>query len=505
MNAPLFAEFDNSYARLPERFYARHSPTAVAAPELLALNNALADELGLDISRLTTGDGLNVLAGNSLPYGSEPLAMAYAGHQFGSWVPQLGDGRAIMLGEVVTPSGERFDLQLKGAGRTPFSRGGDGRAWLGPVLREYIVSEAMAALGVPTTRALAACATGETVLRESALPGAILTRIAQSHIRVGSFEYFLAREDIEGLKTLADYVIQRHYPDIENTENPYLGLLQAVIDRQSSLIARWMGLGFIHGVMNTDNMTVSGETIDYGPCAFMDTYDPAKVFSSIDQRGRYAYQNQPRVAQWNLAVLAQCLLPLIDENQETAVEVAQSAVDGFSDRYSKDYLITMRGKLGLTESDSDDESLITRLLNLMTQNHADFTHTFHALTGYQTDSSGERVVGDNDQGVPLLTLNSLIGETDDSIQWIEDWTNRRSRQSSSTEEQRQVMGQHNPLYIPRNHQIENVIQAALSGDFTLFQQMLSVVTQPFVPHAGLNAFAAAPSNEEIVMHTFCGT
>ena len=321
--------FDNTYARLPERFYARLAPVPVAQPRLVKLNQALAERLGLDPEALRSPEGLAVLAGNRVPEGAAPLAMAYAGHQFGGFVPQLGDGRAILLGEVLDPAGERFDIQLKGSGRTPFSRGGDGRAWLGPVLREYILSEAMQALGIPTTRSLAAVATGEPVYRETALPGAVLTRVARSHVRIGTFEYFHARRDTEALRHLADYVIARHYPESKESERPYLALLEAVIERQAGLVAQWLDVGFIHGVMNTDNMSITGETIDYGPCAFMDAYHPGRVYSSIDHGGRYAYGNQPRIAQWNLARLAQSLLPLLDADEGRAVADAQTAIDGF--------------------------------------------------------------------------------------------------------------------------------------------------------------------------------
>src|SRR5665213_652894 len=342
----LFA-FDNSYARLPDRFYACLAPTPVAAPHLIKLNVPLARQLGLDSAALCTSEGVAILAGNVVPEGSDPLAAAYAGHQFGSFVPQLGDGRAILLGEVIDADGVRRDIQLKGSGPTPFSRRGDGRAALGPVLREYIVSEAMAALGIPTTRSLAAVVTGESGMRETLLPGAVLTRVASSHIRVGTFQYFAARSDTEGVRRLADHVIGRHYPQLADTERPYHALLEAVIGRQADLIARWLLVGFIHGVMNTDNSSISGETIDYGPCAFMDQYDPATVFSSIDEQGRYAYANQPRIALWNLTRLAECLLPLLSEEQEKAIAEAQAALGGFADKFDHAYQAGLRSKLGL--------------------------------------------------------------------------------------------------------------------------------------------------------------
>ncbi|HKK29868.1 MAG TPA: YdiU family protein, partial [Alphaproteobacteria bacterium] len=339
--------FDNSYAQLPDRFYARLDPAPVKAPRLIKLNEALARELGLDAAALNTREGVEIFAGNRTPEGAFPLAMAYAGHQFGGWVPQLGDGRAILLGEVVDRNGRRRDIQLKGSGRTPYSRMGDGRAPLGPVIREYIVSEAMAALGVPTTRSLAVVATGEPVFRETALPGGVLTRVAASHIRVGSFQFFAARQDVEGLRKLADHVIERHYPELQSIEERYAGLLHRVVERQADLVAEWMGLGFIHGVMNTDNMTISGETIDYGPCAFMDEYRRDQVFSSIDQQGRYAYGNQPPVAHWNLVRLAQAMLPLFAGDDEAQVAVAQEAVDRFPALFREAWLGVMRRKLGL--------------------------------------------------------------------------------------------------------------------------------------------------------------
>src|SRR5579871_4844035 len=372
--------FQNSYAALPEGFFARVAPTPVASPRLIKLNHPLATRLGLDPDRLASPEGVEILAGKRIPDGAEPIAMAYAGHQFGQFVPQLGDGRAILLGEVVDADGIRRDIQLKGSGPTPFSRRGDGRAALGPVLREYIVSEAMAALGVPTTRSLAAVITGENVFRETALPGAVLTRIASSHIRVGTFQYFAARGDTDGVRRLADHAIARHYPQAATAERPYHALLESVIARQTELVARWLHIGFIHGVMNTDNTSISGETIDYGPCAFLDHYDPAAVFSSIDEQGRYAYANQPRIALWNLTRLAECLLPLFTDDKEKAIEQAQQILAGFVGKFSAAYQAGLRQKIGLLNEQDGDEALLQDLLDAMAKNQADFTLTFRALS-----------------------------------------------------------------------------------------------------------------------------
>ena len=371
--------FDNSYARLPERFFARLPPTPVAAPRLIRLNDKLARHLGLDPLELSSPEGVAILAGNAVPNLGEPLAMAYAGHQFGTFVPQLGDGRAILLGEVVDVDGVRRDIQLKGSGPTPFSRNGDGRAALGPVLREYIISEAMAALGIPTTRSLAVVTTGETVRREMPLPGAVLTRVASSHIRVGTFQFFAARGDVDGIRHLADHVIARHYPEAADAGNSYRALLELVIARQAELVAKWLLVGFIHGVMNTDNMSIAGETIDYGPCAFMDVYDPATVYSSIDTFGRYAYGNQPRIAQWNLTRLAETLLPLLAEDQDRAIEIANAALGGFAGRFEAAFAAGLRRKLGLLQEQPDDILLAQDLLDRMARNGADFTLTFRRL------------------------------------------------------------------------------------------------------------------------------
>ncbi len=384
--------FDNSYARLPARFYARVAPTTVREPRLVKLNRPLAELLGVDAELLTSPAGAPILAGNVIPAGADPIALAYAGHQFGAFVPQLGDGRAILLGEVVGKDGRRRDVQLKGAGRTPFSRGGDGRAALGPVLREYVVSEAMAALGIPTTRALAAVTTGEPVARDTVLPGAVLTRVAASHIRVGTFQFFAARDDIEALRALAAHAIARHYPESKDTGNDALALLERVIDAQAALVARWLGVGFVHGVMNTDNTAISGETLDYGPCAFLDEYDPRRTFSSIDHGGRYAFANQPRIALWNLGRLAEALLPLVSDGEEEAVRLATERLDGFGSRFAQSYLGVMRAKLGLLREEESDPALVDGLLAALAANHVDHTRFFRDLCAVAAEAIEAAVV-----------------------------------------------------------------------------------------------------------------
>ncbi|MCR9089416.1 MAG: YdiU family protein [Rhodobacteraceae bacterium] len=469
--------FDNSYARLPERFYHRQSANPVRAPGLIAINPTLARDLGLDPDSLKAPDGLDVLAGNAVPEGADPLAQAYAGHQFGGWSPQLGDGRALLLGEVVDRHGLRRDIQLKGSGRTPFSRMGDGRAWVGPVIREYLVSEAMHAMGIPTTRALAAVTTGEPVIREAVFPGAVLTRVASSHIRVGTFQFFAARGDEEAVRLLADHVIARHYPDAGDA----LGLLRAVIERQARLIAAWMSVGFIHGVMNTDNAQLAGETIDYGPCAFMDTYEGNKVFSSIDQFGRYAYSNQPNIAVWNMAQFATCLLPLIDEDADTAVAKATDAVHGFPALYSAAWLDRFRAKLGLTSDDPEDEALVDDLLDAMEQGRADFTNAFAGLA----DGTAQ------DWFTDRAAWNA----------WAPRYAARLERQGGADNA---TMAQANPLVIPRNHLVEAAIKAAADGDYAPFRTLLAAVTRPFeMPEDP--ALRLPPEPDEVVHRTFCGT
>lgn len=486
--------FDNSYARLPERFYASVGPTAVAAPRLVRLNEALALQLGLDPHWLKGAEGLAMLAGNSVAEGATPIATAYAGHQFGGFSPQLGDGRAILLGEVVDRDGLRRDIQLKGAGPTPFSRRGDGRAALGPVLREYIVSEAMAALGVPTTRALAAVLTGEAVRRETLLPGAILTRVAASHIRIGTFQFFAARRDAEALRLLADHVIARHYPEVAGREAPYLGLLEAVVAAQADLVAHWMLIGFIHGVMNTDNMSIAGETIDYGPCAFMDSYDPATVFSSIDEHGRYAYGNQPPIALWNLTRLAEAMLPLLADNQDEAVALAQAAVNRFNEQFQGALVAGFRRKLGLVTEQPDDVLLIKALLDAMQRAQADFTLTFRGLS----DDAGHV----EDEGA----CRELFADPAAFDDWRRRWCARLEAEGFPGPERQRQMRAVNPLYIPRNHRVEAVIEAAVErDDLVPFEDMLAVLARPFEEQSGRELYTQPPAAHERVLATFCGT
>ncbi len=468
----LHIPFDNSYARLPDRFYVRQPPVPVAAPRLLALNEPLAEELGLDPTALLAPEGLAVLAGNAVPGGADPLAQAYAGHQFGGWNPQLGDGRAILLGEVVDRNGRRRDIQLKGAGRTAFSRMGDGRAWVGPVLREFVVSEAMHVLGVPTTRALSAVATGETIRRERSYPGAVLARVASSHIRVGTFQYFYARDDMEALAQLTDHAIDRHYPGVQGA----MGFLRAVTERQARLVAHWMAIGFIHGVMNTDNMAVSGETIDYGPCAFMDEYHPDKVFSSIDTYGRYAYRMQPQVAAWNLAQLATSLLPLMGD--ESAIPEATLVVQGFAGLYAESWTHRFAAKLGLSSEDPEVQPLATRLLDQMAATWADFTLTFRALT----------------EGTEVPEMLAIQPDFQD---WRKEW------QAKAPD--RAAMRRANPAIIPRNHRVEAMIQAAVDGDLGPLEELRSALADPFEPDPRFDHLRTPPGESERVVQTFCGT
>jgi uncharacterized protein YdiU (UPF0061 family) len=485
--------FNNSYASLPDRFFARVAPTPVATPKLVRLNRDLALQLRLDPDWLTSPAGVEILAGKRVPDEAEPIAMAYAGHQFGQFVPQLGDGRAILLGEVLDRDGVRRDIQLKGAGPTPFSRRGDGRAALGPVLREYILSEAMAELGIPTTRSLAAVTTGETVMREDLLPGAVLARVASSHIRVGTFQFFAARGDTEGVRLLADHVIARHYPDAVTTDRPYRALLDRVIARQADLVARWMLVGFIHGVMNTDNMSIAGETIDYGPCAFMDAYDAATVFSSIDSQGRYAYGNQPRIAHWNLVRLAETLLPILGDDEDKALAEAKEALEGFAPRFGNALLSGMRKKMGLFTEHEDDAALIQDLLNVMAAPSADFTLTFRRLS----DAAGP----DGNDAVRDLFADPVSFDT-----WAARWRKRIATEPQDDATRRVAMRAVNPAYIPRNHRVEEVIQAGVErDDFAPFEQLLTVLSTPFEEQPTFERYADPPQPHEKVHKTFCGT
>lgn len=479
--------FENSYARLPDRLFVRLEPSEPLAPRLIRLNLALADRLGIDAAALGSEAGVAMLAGAATPNGAEPLAMAYAGHQFGNWVPQLGDGRAMLLGEIVAPDGARFDLHLKGSGRTPFSRGGDGKAVLGAVLREYIVSEAMAALGIPTTRALSVVTTGEIVMRENPEPGAVLARIAASHIRVGTFQYLYARKDTEGLQALLDHVIMRHYPDAAKAEIPALAVLDQVMARQAELVAAWMSVGFIHGVMNTDNMAISGETIDYGPCAFMDNYDSLSVFSSIDHQGRYAFVNQPRIAHWNLAQFAQALLPLIAADEETAVKLAQTRLDGFEKLFVAAYNRRFCAKIGMNTDEVAAET-VAALLALMEQDEVDFTLAFRRLTsGLEADD--------------FASLTAMFKDTAALAGWLGQWRSALG----DTDLALALMKAANPVYIARNHRVEQAINAAYQGDFSVFETLLTVLEKPHTPRDEFAAFETPPLPDERVRATFCGT
>ena len=477
---------DNSYARLPEKFFTRLNPTAVRSPNLIVLNEALAVSLGFNADELKSEDNVAVFAGNRLPEGAEPLAQAYAAHQFGHFT-MLGDGRALLLGEQITPHGERVDIQLKGAGRTPYCRGGDGRAALGPMLREYIISEAMHGLGIATTRSLAVVTTGETVIRETGLPGAILTRVAASHIRVGTFQYVANWGTVEDIRTLADYTLQRHFPDIGPSPERYLALLKAVVSRQAALIAKWQLTGFIHGVMNTDNMAISGETIDYGPCAFMDAYDPSTVFSSIDRQGRYAYANQPPIAAWNLARFADTLLPLLHRNEEQAVRLAEDVLTGFQELYRHSWMAGMRAKLGLFNEEVGDGTLVENLLNMMEKHRADYTNTFRLLTLGMEEDKG------------LL-------QTPGFVQWHELWRARLGRQQAAEAAWRQLMKDSNPAVIPRNHRVEEALERAVEySDYSVMNKLLAVLAKPYAYTPEQVDFTTLPTPSTAPYRTFCGT
>ncbi len=497
--APTIASFafDNTYARELGELCVPWNATAAPQPALVKLNHELAEELGLAAKALDSDEGALMFSGNRLPPGAATIAQAYAGHQFGGFVPQLGDGRALLLGEVIDRHGRRRDIAFKGSGRTPFSRGGDGRAALGPVLREYLIGEAMHALGIPTTRALAAVTTGEVVRRERNLPGAVLTRVAASHIRVGTFQFATAHGDEALLRRLADYVIQRHYPELDGQDAPYLGLLQAVSERQAALIAKWMLAGFIHGVMNTDNMTLSGETIDYGPCAFMDRYDPATVFSSIDGRGRYAYVNQPPIAGWNLTRLAEALLPLLGEDQDRAVAQASEVLGTFQDRYQHHWLHGMRQKLGLTREAADDFALATDFLATMQGQGVDYTQAFRRLS-----DAAAHIGPAADAG-----LRQLYADDAALNAWLPRWRARLQGDSRDPAQRAQAMRAVNPVYIPRNHKVEEALDAAVErGDYAPFEKLLAVLKRPFDDQQDLAAYAEpAPERESAGYRTFCGT
>ncbi|TPM25799.1 YdiU family protein [Mesorhizobium sp. B2-2-2] len=488
-----FPALRNSYAQLPERFFAPTDPKPVSAPRLIRFNQPLAEELRLDADQLTSREGVEMLAGNRFPEGLQAIALAYAGHQFGNFVPQLGDGRALLLGEVVDVNGTRRDIQLKGSGPTRFSRNGDGRAALGPVLREYVVSEAMAALGIPTTRSLAAVLTGDPVYREVRLPGAVLTRVAASHIRIGTFQYFAARHDADGLKILADYAIDRHFPQLAGQARPYRALLEAVVTAQAGLVARWMLVGFIHGVMNTDNTAISGETIDYGPCAFMDAYDPSAVFSSIDRAGRYAYANQPRVATWNLTRFAETLLPLMSTDENDAVSEAEDVLRSFQSSYEAVLQRGFRRKLGLLTEAEGDLQLAADFLDVLARGEADFTLGFRRL--------GDDLDAAEGQG----TARPLFQDPGAFDAWSARWRERVASEAADTATRRAAMHAVNPKFIPRNHRIEEMIQVALGGDFTPFEEILGVVSRPFDEQPEMEHYADPPRSDERVLQTFCGT
>ena len=489
---PIRFNFDNSFACSLEDFFVSCHAEPAIAPKLLQFNHALAEELGLDPVALDSEAGLAIFSGNVIPEGSHTLAQAYAGHQFGGFSPQLGDGRALLLGEVIDTQNRRRDIQLKGSGRTPFSRGGDGKAALGPVLREYLIAEGMHALGIPTTRALAAVTTGEDVYRETPLPGAILTRVAASHIRVGTFQYGAARGDVEKVRALTDYAILRHYPEIADAENLYLEFFVAVTDAQAALVASWMNVGFIHGVMNTDNMTISGETIDYGPCAFMNNYAPDTVFSSIDHNGRYAYANQSEILAWNLARLAETLIPLVDSDKNRAIELLTEAIECIQPLYESYWLAGMQSKIGLSTEDTQDQKLITDLLSVMEEGQADFTLVFRRLA--------QVLRGECD------AVRNLFKDPSAFDVWAQRWQKRLEQEGVSKETSAEKMDRFNPIYIPRNHKVEEALSAAVEQeDIKLFSKLLTVLSHPFDEIAGNEAYAEPAPVSNIPYKTFCGT
>ena len=489
--SPLF-NFDNTFSQNLEGFFVNCQPEPASAPKLLQFNYALAEELGLDPEALDSKAGLEIFSGSVTPQGSEPLAQGYAGHQFGGFAPQLGDGRAILLGEVIDTLKQRRDIQLKGSGRTPFSRGGDGKAALGSVLREYLIGEGMHALGVPTTRALAAVTTGDDVYREIPLPGAVLTRVAASHIRIGTFEFGAARGDVDNVLKLADYAIARHYPDIANAKNPYLAFFEAVCDSQASLVAHWMNIGFIHGVMNTDNMTISGETIDYGPCAFMDTYAANTVFSSIDSHGRYAYANQPKILSWNLTRLAETLVRFVDTDKDRALELLTEKINMIQPLYETYWLAGMRSKIGLSTENPLDLELINDLLSIMEEGHADFTLVFRLLAqALRGDSKPARLLFEEPVAFDI---------------WEQRWRTRIEQDGITAETRLKLMDRVNPIYIPRNHKVEEALTAAVNhNDMTPFSNLLSVLSHPFDEALGKEAYTRPAPASDAPYRTYCGT
>ena len=477
--------FDNTYSKLPKSFLENIKPVPVKDPKLIILNKNLANQLNLDFSKFSDTDLAKMFSGNNLPEGSETIAQAYAGHQFGHFT-MLGDGRAVMLGEHLDKDNNRFDIQFKGSGRTSFSRSGDGRAVLGPMLREYIISEAMHALNIPTTRSLAVVSTGEDVIREQMLPGAILTRVASSHIRVGTFQYIAATQNADDLKTLFNYTIDRHYPEIKDSKTKALDLLNLLMKKQCELVINWMRVGFIHGVMNTDNMTVSGETIDYGPCAFMDQYHPQTVFSSIDQNGRYSYNNQPRITKWNLARFAECIIPLIDQDEQKAISIATETINNFEKLYEKKWLNMMRDKLGLFGEDGDDKHLIFELLTWMENNKADFTNTFCNLMGIQS-------------------IKDPIYQNQEYLNWTAKWKKRLEKNNTGKEKYLELMRSVNPIFIPRNHKVEEALKDASENKLETLNQLLEVIKYPYKDNGMLKDYQQPMSNENGNYKTFCGT
>ena len=477
--------FDNTYSKLPEAFISNTSPTPVKTPKLIILNDSLVKKLGLNFLSMNKKELSELFSGNSLPKGSKTISQAYAGHQFGHFT-MLGDGRAVLMGEHISRNNERFDIQFKGSGKTPFSRNGDGRAFLGAMLREYIISEAMHFLNIPTTRSLSVVQTGENVMRENILPGAILTRVASSHLRVGTFQYIAARQNVDELKTLVDYTLDRHYPNIKQSKNQAIAFLKVLMEKQIDLVVNWMRVGFIHGVMNTDNMTISGETIDYGPCAFMDTYDPQTVFSSIDQLGRYAYFNQPSITKWNLARFAESLIPLIDENKDKAIDIATEEINNFEKVYEVKWLNMMRDKLGLFGEDPKDQVLILDLLTWMHKNKADYTNTFCLLMNVKIQ-------------------NNKIYTNEDFIVWKKRWEARLKLNNNTAEKYLKLMKSVNPLIIPRNHKVEEALTLASNGNLTLFNKLLEILKNPYLVDSNdLEFMSPAPHNDK-KYQTFCGT